>query len=852
MNPNRRHLLRGLAGAGLLPLAGYVTAGVDSASATEDEQAKVRSSAVSNGDSAPSLNWQWTDDAAGDAVVQDVVTTADGEVICVGQETDSGGAQHVLVRRIDRDGETVWSERIGGDGHDAAIGATTSETGDVLFCGGSASEGSTSLDTIVGRVDPDGDLAWLEPFGRSGTNDAAHAVTRADDGGVVAAGGTHYLGGAFGDGVGRLLKIDTTGSLEWEETYDDDRPGELYDVVTASRGRYAFVGTRASADGDDGRAWLGVVSDDGALEWSRTYGAAGSRIGYGLVEIDDGGFAFAGTTTPPARDDPTVWVVKVDEDGTLEWERTYGGGTSDGALSIAASPDGYSVAGWTEEGGTDRGWLLSLDAVGGLEWEEMYGSGGDARFNVHRPVGSGYAAGGYATAGGVSPSVWAIGLGDPADEPVSVSGVVTDSGGNDVSGVAVEFVDAATGEVQSTVSPDTDGEYVVDLPGNATYRVVVDDVDFERFRDELSVAANETQEFDIELTLTPFGRRKRTKRELAGTIDDASISLTEADRADTLLTELTAGVEAGDLDLETAAASVTRHLWGERIVQDANTGLGPGEYSELSDYHLIHRTARAGVKAVIQLLALPKILAKKVAAHFTTNDLVLTLVGELADLVKEAVTRALDLCFSDGEPGSDGVSPRQEAERLAEAETNAIEQALDPAEPITYGGIKQLISDAIDAVTVPVAELERLRTETIFYRPNLLELQYQINADAVAADGLPGTEEDANRQFVDGSRTVDDRLAIASEAMSAVDDGLVNDDDGILAALADVWHERDLSAVLDLIWSLIGFVEDLLSVFYDVSNLLVGTGAYYSVLAPMTTATTGIARGQLFDLTGGD
>lgn len=363
----------------------------------------------------PPLAWEWTA-GADDRVqlVNDIASTRDGGVVCAGIEEDESGVQNVLLRKVDSAGKTVWAETIGGDDHDAALAVSPDGDGGFVLAGGTRSFGSSRMNTVVGRTAPNGDLQWFEPIGRAGTNDAAHAVARADDGGYVVAGGTHYLGGASGDGAGRLAKVDEGGSLVWDDRYEADYAGEIYDVVATDDGGFAFVGTR-EGDSGDGRAWLGTVDADGNLEWSRRYGGAGDRTGFSLVATADGGFAFAGTTQPPGTE-PTAWIVKVDADGGLEWERTYGGAESDVASSILQDDDGgYSIAGWTGsqgDGAGDAGWLAKLDGVGAVEWEETYGDDGADRFTGHvRTSGNGYAAGGYASSPDAEPSAWAVGLG---------------------------------------------------------------------------------------------------------------------------------------------------------------------------------------------------------------------------------------------------------------------------------------------------------------------------------------------------------------------------------------------------------------------------------------------------------
>lgn len=411
----RRTTLYGIASTGFLPLAGLQGGTLES---QQDETGTDNS-----GSSLPPLAWEWTDDTSdGDQVVQDLVETQDGAIVCAGIEGDESGVQNVLLRKIDNTGEAIWSRTLGGDRNDAALGVQEAADGTLVLCGGSMSESSNLMDTTVWLTDADGTLERSISFGRPGTNDAAHAITSGSNG-YVLGGGTHYLGGAFGDGVGRLVKIDDDGAEEWSTTVGGGHVGEIYDVTTTSGGQYAFVGTRAGDDGE-GRAWLGVVDRTGDLEWSRTYGASGSRIGYSLVETDDGGFAFAGTTQPPGQDEPRAWVVKVDLRGDLEWERTYGGTGHNALVSIdEAIDEGYVLAGWTEdEDDGDMGWLLHIGDDGELEGEETYGNDADSRFNTVIQTGHGYTGGGLTMPPGESSSTWVLGAGEESDQSETESG----------------------------------------------------------------------------------------------------------------------------------------------------------------------------------------------------------------------------------------------------------------------------------------------------------------------------------------------------------------------------------------------------------------------------------------------
>jgi hypothetical protein len=63
------------------------------------------------------------------------------------------------------------------------------------------------------------------------------------------------------------------------------------------------------------------------------------------------------------------WVLKLDKDGTVAWQKTYGGTGNDSAYSIQQTSDGgYIVAGETDSSGAGNAdaWGLKLDSNGNI------------------------------------------------------------------------------------------------------------------------------------------------------------------------------------------------------------------------------------------------------------------------------------------------------------------------------------------------------------------------------------------------------------------------------------------------------------------------------------------------------
>ena len=114
--------------------------------------------------------------------------------------------------------------------------------------------------------------------------------------------------------------------------------------------------------------WLVKTDEFGNMEWNRTYGETGYDVAYALVATDDGGYAIAG-----ARGDDLL-LIKTDTNGNMQWNKTYGeNGLVDVGSLIVTSDGGYAIAGRTD-------WdmltlslvLIKTDGDGNMEWKQTY------------------------------------------------------------------------------------------------------------------------------------------------------------------------------------------------------------------------------------------------------------------------------------------------------------------------------------------------------------------------------------------------------------------------------------------------------------------------------------------------
>ncbi len=145
-------------------------------------------------------------------------------------------------------------------------------------------------------------------------------------------------------------------------------------------------------------SFISTVSAQPVVEWAKTYGGKYEDFAYSIQQTSDGGYIVAGDILYGGIS-ADVHILKIDSNGIVEWEKSYSGSGLDRAYSILQTRDGgYIVAGWTYSFGNGSAdvYILKLDFNGNLEWEKTYGGNGkDWAYSVQQTKDNGYIVAGY-------------------------------------------------------------------------------------------------------------------------------------------------------------------------------------------------------------------------------------------------------------------------------------------------------------------------------------------------------------------------------------------------------------------------------------------------------------------------
>jgi len=233
---------------------------------------------------------------------------------------------------------------------------------------------------------------------------------------------------------------------EWNRTYGGRYGDGAWSVQETNDGGYILVGHTATR-GEGSDLWLVRVDPDGNPLWSRIMGGSGEDVGYFVRETADNGYIIAGSTNSFGLGEERLWLIRMDWNGSLLWDKTFGGfvhSSGDGGWSVDETDDGgYIATGYTQSKSIGRKdlWLIRTDSNGNLLWDRSYGGADeDVGLSVLQSQDGGFiVAGRTASLGKTGDDIWLLKTDD--------QGVISwnASYGGDKDDVAFQVVELANG-----------------------------------------------------------------------------------------------------------------------------------------------------------------------------------------------------------------------------------------------------------------------------------------------------------------------------------------------------------------------------------------------------------------------
>ena len=289
------------------------------------------------------------------------------------------------------------------------------------------------------------EILWEKSYGGTHADYLFDAQPTADYGFVLAGSSlSNKTGNKTDDNQGDLdywvWKMNEKGDLDWQKSFGGSGFDLLQSIKNTRDGGFILAGTSSSSTGfqkkEDCKGitdfWVVKLDASGGEQWQRTIGGSGQDELLCAFQTKDGGYILGGSSSsnPPvisikpdaksiatskvdlfnksekSRGNMDYWIVKLDKQGDIEWQKTYGGQYADVLRSMEQTTDnGYILAGYSNSPisgdktvnnkGIGDFWIIKINDTGEIQWQNTYGAEGDDQpYVIHQTIDGGYIVGG--------------------------------------------------------------------------------------------------------------------------------------------------------------------------------------------------------------------------------------------------------------------------------------------------------------------------------------------------------------------------------------------------------------------------------------------------------------------------
>lgn len=338
---------------------------------------------------APVIEWQKTLGGQKMDMAEDMQLTPDGGYIVVGQIggyipedladedviTELHGSEDIWVVKLDKDGNIQWQKTLGTSLSDDAYSIQLTSDGGYIIAGRTGKIFEYKAYFI--KLDSTGNVSWEKTSNELGPS---RSVQQTSDGGYIAV-------GEYGSAQFYIVKLNIDGDVLWKRI--SESAAKVYSVCGATEGDgYVIAGTlRHTLSSGYTGGYCGLVfkvDHEGNIQWEKTYGQNddGFEQVNDIQQTTDGGYILVGEKNMDGSRSRDYWLIKLNNTGELEWEQTYGGTDLDIANSVRQTIDGgYVIAGYayandgdvTNNHGFRDFWIVKTDSNGKLQWQKTLG-----------------------------------------------------------------------------------------------------------------------------------------------------------------------------------------------------------------------------------------------------------------------------------------------------------------------------------------------------------------------------------------------------------------------------------------------------------------------------------------------
>ena len=286
-------------------------------------------------------------------------------------------SERVWLSEVTPEGRTAWLRVYNVSGE--VMGLAVGQNGSIVVAGNFENSNSS---VWVMVLNGEGDVLWAREYRIGGGYANVSSLAVESDGEIVLV-GSAWVSSSLGFGVW-VLKLKPDGDVEWSRIYDGLGADEGSAVAIDSKGDIIVAGTTDSFGNGYEDVWVLKLKGNGSVIWQRVYGGSNNDEARGVAVDKSGDVVVVGRTWSFGANITEGWALELAPNGNVLWAKAYGGAGYSGFNSVAVTPEGSPVivGEVVKPSGKEYAWILKLSSNGGAIQQLIFGMGGDRASDV--------------------------------------------------------------------------------------------------------------------------------------------------------------------------------------------------------------------------------------------------------------------------------------------------------------------------------------------------------------------------------------------------------------------------------------------------------------------------------------
>ncbi|MFA5793473.1 MAG: SBBP repeat-containing protein [Candidatus Brocadiia bacterium] len=237
-------------------------------------------------------------------------------------------------------------------------GMAVGPDGSVYSCGRAENREFNRYNAMVLKYQPDGKLVWQKLWGGKDW-DWALGVAADSRSNVYTVGYTNSFGEGAGDGF--VLKYSPEGKLLWQKTIGGESPDQFNAIAVDKQDNIYVAGRTKSFGAGSDDAFIARLNADGRVLWQKTWGFENWDSVAAIAVTPDNCLIAAGISASENNSSSKSFLLKLDRDGNIVFQKLWGNQTWNECISVTISVLNSGTS--TENNGPANDFVIGMKEV---------------------------------------------------------------------------------------------------------------------------------------------------------------------------------------------------------------------------------------------------------------------------------------------------------------------------------------------------------------------------------------------------------------------------------------------------------------------------------------------------------